>query len=438
MIAKICHCDISQFDYSLFAGRGSDDEQELELIMNDSYRAPDGGDKVDGVTIKDGTGRKSRVVVTGTGSGTYRGVDRVVTVDSAIVSKRSKKSNMKSAPLSSGVQSRKNDQSSRKRKEDNNNNNNTVNNDQHELNRTEPQQHKHHKQKQQRATPTRPTIAPSTDLWTRYDLTKEMTDGEMAELKLVKEQAALLSRPGVYNNNNMNCLSNGGISGRMGRAFLFSGPFPKKRKVVDEGSAIGINDSGRPNENEGMDHGDDDNDDWDRMFTRLVLYQREHGHTAVPPPSSRTINNMNHDEDFAIWVQVQRQMYREIVASMIRPPINEIEAIRMVRLQSIGFVWSYSEFIWQAQYDAIQKRLLHCFSQLFMISRIERENGPLLDSTMQDWIKKQRTWMETQRTYRDRATSGEGIASSEIEKVEKLQHLFSDYERLICLNHMRK
>lgn len=366
--------------------------------MNDTYRSPGEG-RVDGIAVES-TGPESSV----DGGGITR--DALENNNSTMGS---------SSSPSTQAQS---DQPSKKRKIHSNDNDDESNNPNHYQDCTEQQQQLQLQQQQEVPETKTMTIAPSTDLWTRYDLNKEMTDDEMAELRVLEEQASLFFKPVKYNRRA------NGSSGITGRKFLLSTAFSEKTRAEEDRKREAS--GGHQDENnEEADHIDDDEEDWDRMFDRVVKYQKEHGHTGVPPPSLDN-GTMDQDLDLAIWVQQQRQTYREVVVSKIRPPINELEAVRMERLEVFGFIWNYSEFAWQVQYHAIRKQLLSKTSPLWRNNKHDDsepsqkgivDDSPLLDSTMQDWI-------DTQRTYLD---NGYGIGGS---KLAKLKPLLSHYDRL--------
>lgn len=245
---------------------------------------------------------------------------------------------------------------------------------------------------------------PISELWKRYDLSKGITDDELAELRVVGEEA-LLARPVKYD------LASRRDAGRS-RYYLLG--HDVTATVGEKGGTVNDDDNSEE---------DDTDEIWNRMFDRLVEYQKDHGHTAVVPPPPK--GPRRHDSEFAEWAQRQRQAYREIVVSKLRPPTNSLEASRMDRLRSVGFVWSYGEFIfaWQEQYHAATKKRLPAAAAVWTgddsrsnkRSRTTGNDVSPLAPTMNDWMETQRYCLHHH----------DGISKVTVENCEAL---FAEYE----------
>ncbi|OEU05702.1 hypothetical protein FRACYDRAFT_204715 [Fragilariopsis cylindrus CCMP1102] len=80
------------------------------------------------------------------------------------------------------------------------------------------------------------------------------------------------------------------------------------------------------------------NEQWDKLFQRLVAYKKQHKSTTVPKGFTK-------DPTLAIWVRTQRKVYVNIGRD------REISVERIRRLDSIGFVWKHNDLVpWEEMY----------------------------------------------------------------------------------------
>ncbi|KAG7349358.1 helicase domain protein [Nitzschia inconspicua] len=93
-----------------------------------------------------------------------------------------------------------------------------------------------------------------------------------------------------------------------------------------------------------------DEAEWNRMFKLLLAFREKNQHTGVPPLWEK-------NPDLALWVQRQRQIYRETLGSnfQYRNFFNTKEASRMERLDSINFIWDYERFSWDIHYAKLNQ-----------------------------------------------------------------------------------
>ncbi len=82
---------------------------------------------------------------------------------------------------------------------------------------------------------------------------------------------------------------------------------------------------------------------WERLFTALTHYRRQHGHCRVPAvwPENPAL---------AVWVSEQRRLWKK----------NRLDDERHRRLDGLGFVWDLEKALWERQFAALKLfRQLH-------------------------------------------------------------------------------
>lgn len=99
---------------------------------------------------------------------------------------------------------------------------------------------------------------------------------------------------------------------------------------------------------------------WSKSYRELVVYHERNGDCLVPKTEGK----------LGRWVARQREQYRK----------NELPTQRQQLLESIGFVWNTSEFLWDSRYEQLQD-----YYQRHGNSRV-----PTAERDLGVWVAKQR------------------------------------------------
>ncbi len=75
---------------------------------------------------------------------------------------------------------------------------------------------------------------------------------------------------------------------------------------------------------------------WEKRFSAMIEYKREHGHCNVP-------NGWPGNPKLAAWIQVQRRLRR----------MNNLSADREGRLENLGLVWNPYDVAWERMFSAL-------------------------------------------------------------------------------------
>jgi len=86
-------------------------------------------------------------------------------------------------------------------------------------------------------------------------------------------------------------------------------------------------------------------DQWNKKFELLQWYKEEHGNCLVP--GSYSIDSANLGD----WVKTQRREYRKLQQGLQSAMTPE----RIVKLESIGFYWNFSDGKWSKSFELLRK-----------------------------------------------------------------------------------
>jgi hypothetical protein len=102
----------------------------------------------------------------------------------------------------------------------------------------------------------------------------------------------------------------------------------------------------------------------ERMIQLLMEYQIQHGDCHIPTGTSATARqerkSMGVSEELAAWVVKQRKMYRRTMASKKENiAISDRVSIKVIILESLGFMWSCREAQWQRNFNRLERYRQH-------------------------------------------------------------------------------
>lgn len=129
------------------------------------------------------------------------------------------------------------------------------------------------------------------------------------------------------------------------------------------------------------------------MFTELLKYRQQTGHTHVPT-SEKECRELGVDRDLSQWTQAQRKLIRQ----------RKLSSIQRVQLEGLGFLPNAQEAAWFRRYHELLA---------VGLSNVDRHKHPLLYR----WITKQRT------LYRI-----ESLDKERIEYLEEAGFVFNQYD----------
>ena len=132
-------------------------------------------------------------------------------------------------------------------------------------------------------------------------------------------------------------------------------------------------------------------DYWDEMFGRLVAYKQQHGDCMVPRYYS--------DKKLGKWVNTQRSRKNQ----------GKLEAVRVQRLEELGFVWNSHDEAWEEMFGRL-------------VTYKEQHSDCLVPKSYSD--KKLINWVLTQRMVKNQGR----LEAARIQRLEEMGFLWNLYD----------